>query len=653
MSERRFFNARERLALYLISGGVCAECGAPLKEWHADHVVPYSEVHQTDISNGQALCPTCNLKKGARMYVKKSLGSNLPVWTFPLRDWQVRAYKKYQRENSQDFLVVATPGAGKTAFALRAAHDLLETDQVDVVIIICPTDRLRSQWAREAAGKKVGDLFYPFGLNILSDWTAISGNIPEDCHGLALTYHQVASPLGNDIIRWLFGNRRVFVIFDEVHHAGEDMRWGDSIWKAFSKAERRLCISGTPFRADNNRMPFVRYDENNRSVANFSYSYADALGDQICRPVMFPTFEGEMEWFSREGEYRKAIFQEILNETQASERLRTALSVGADWLPQVLTEANNRLAEIRADSDPRAGGLIIAIDTDHAEAIARRFFELTGIKPIVATSKTPDASNVIERFETSSAPWIIAVRMISEGVDIPRLRVLVFATNIMTELFFRQVVGRIVRVRSDLEEQIAYFYMPADIRLLAFAQTIKEERDHVIEAETELEREVTERTQDGGLLAAEFPFGVVGAQSEPSHTVFNAALITPPTLERAKRMWASMGGTLTGVTPEQLALVIMSVEKEMVNPAPQIESHPVPPHAQQETQESYTKRLKRLKTDVVTLINRYCAISGRSQKEVHVDWIRSSGNHQKQATEEELQAKKAWVIQLIQDWNRE
>ena len=84
-----------------------------------------------------------------------------------------------------------------------------------------------------------------------------------------------------------------------------------------------------------------------------------------------------------------------------------------------------------------AGGLVICIDADHAKAVAALLRQITHTEPTVALSEDRDSSDRIAAFRDSTDPWIVAVRMVSEGVDIPRLRVGVFATTTTTELFFR------------------------------------------------------------------------------------------------------------------------------------------------------------------------------------------------------------------------
>ena len=268
------------------------------------------------------------------------------------------------------------------------------------------------------------------------------------------------------------------VVLDEVHHAGDDRAWGDGVAWAFADTRRRISLSGTPFRSDTQAIPFVRY-EFDEAVPDVEYGYADALADGVVRPVYFPRVEGDMEWVSPDGSHHAASFADQLDKTLSAQRLRTALSLDGEWLPTVLTRANQSLMRLR-QHQPDAGGLAITMDTEHASGVARILRERCGVDAIVTTSEDPDASAKISAFATSNAPWIVAVRMISEGVDIPRLRVGVFATNTSTELFFRQAVGRLVRVTPETRGQRSIMFLPDDPRLRAHALGISEARRHLL-----------------------------------------------------------------------------------------------------------------------------------------------------------------------------
>ncbi len=380
-----------------------------------------------------------------------------------LRPWQHAALARLAASPGPDFLAVATPGAGKTTFALTALRMALAQARANV-IVVAPTAHLKIQWAQAAARLQ---------LHLDPAWSPADGPVPEDMHGVVTSYQQVAM----DPVAMADAARRSYVVLDEVHHAGEDQAWGAGLRTAFSGAARRLSLSGTPFRSDTQAIPFVRY-EADEAVPDFEYGYGDALGDgRVVRPVYFPRTGGQMEWTAPDGSGYEATFDDPLSSALANQRLRTALSIDGDWLPSVLLEAVDRLAGVR-QAQPDAGGLVIAIDQDHAKGIARLLRQRFGTTAIVVTSDDPAASDRITRFATGTDAWLVAVRMVSEGVDIPRLRVGVFATITTTDLFFRQAVGRFVRWVPGLREQRAWLYIPDDPRLRARAAQIAEQRRH-------------------------------------------------------------------------------------------------------------------------------------------------------------------------------
>jgi superfamily II DNA or RNA helicase len=195
------------------------------------------------------------------------------------------------------------------------------------------------------------------------------------------------------------------------------------------------------------------------------------------RPVYFPRINGFMEWITPDGGVASAAFDDALDKAGSAQRLRTALSLEGEWLPAVLSQAHERLSTLRR-VHPEAGGLVIASDQDHAQGIVDLLRYRCGVRAEIAVSDDPRSSSRIARFSAASDPWIVAVRMISEGVDIPRLRIGVYATTTTTELFFRQAVGRFVRWTRGVPRQKAYLFIPDDARLRTFATQVADSRRH-------------------------------------------------------------------------------------------------------------------------------------------------------------------------------
>jgi superfamily II DNA or RNA helicase len=383
--------------------------------------------------------------------------------TVRLRPWQKAALDRFVESPSRDFLAVATPGAGKTTFALTAARHQLAARPARLVVV-APTAHLKVQWERAAAA---------FSLHLDPSWSAADGALPADMHGIVTSYQQVATNAA--LLATL--SQGAFVVFDELHHAADDRAWGEAIRDAFAGAGRRLALSGTPFRSDTRAIPFVSY-HGDEAVPDFEYSYGDALADRrVVRPVYFPSTNGQMEWSAPDGSVHSATFDDPLGAVRASQRLRTALSLEGEWLPSVLRAAHARLTEVRREQ-PDAGGLVIATDQEHARGIADLLRARFGVSARIVTSDDPQASAGIAQFAAGNEPWLVAVRMVSEGVDIPRLRVGVYATTTATELFFRQAVGRLVRWTRGVPRQRSWLFIPDDPRLRTHAARVAEQRRH-------------------------------------------------------------------------------------------------------------------------------------------------------------------------------
>ena len=609
---RRRFSSAERVALYLANSGCCALCGTTLQRgWHADHIVPRARHGETDTINGQSLCPSCNLKKGA---------------TLPMsRKWQQTALQKFTASQKQNFLVTATPGAGKTRFALAAARELLEAGTIARILVVCPTRHLRIQW-KTAAHKYSGIALDPKFANR-------DGAVAADVHGVVVTYASVASE--PQLYRKIVADRRTMVILDEVHHAGESLSWGNALYDACEPAVRRLLLSGTPFRSDSNEIPFVQYEPDQhgvvRSVADYSYDYGRALNDGVVRPVAFNALDGQAKW--RDAGVVIEGNLDNNNEDQAKKALRTVLQPNGAWIGSVLRSADAELSRVREEV-PDAGGLIVAPGQVEARAYARLLSEITGESASVAISDEDGASDVITAFEGSQSRWLVAVQMVSEGVDIPRLAVGVYASTISTRMFFRQVVGRFVRTR-DGEELCASIFLPSVPVLLAHAAEIEEERDHSL-SET-IERSERERGEAQPLqLDINVVEPLTSSEATPHGTILSGEVFDDAELARAEEARRA-AGVPSSVSTAQIAKLgrLYGYGAETVRvevPAPA-------------TQTSLIDEKAALRKVLNAKVNRYCIATDLKHGQVHGKLNDHFGDRVPNATAETLQ-KRLDVIDL-------
>lgn len=467
---RRRFNAKERVALFLASGGKCESCGVELeRSWHADHVNPYSRGGPTDVINGAALCPPCNQQKGNK------------IMTDRRNEWQDEAVAAFEG-SSNDFLVTACPGSGKTMMGLKAASRGLKSGQFNRIIVVVPLRHVKNQWASTASA---------IGLDLQENFENADGNLVRDSHGVVTTYQQIAS--FPDLWRKIAKERKTLVIFDEIHHAADDENssWGPALKSAFENVTRRLLLSGTPFRTNGIAIPYVQYDSSGFSISDSKMGYGKAVFEEIVRDVSFLCHGGSGEWLSRNrrGEADSAS----VSEQDKSKLLTAFYDPQGQWIRSIFKDANDELTDKREEF-ARAQGLVVASSRWHVKEYVKILEDICGEKVAYVISDDEanrDTSRIINDFKEGDARWIVANHIISEGVDIPNLTVGVFAGKVMTELYFQQFIGRFVRLTDpDVTSRI---FIPSVKPLTEYAERIE---DDIAVALQEREEEVRQRVRN-------------------------------------------------------------------------------------------------------------------------------------------------------------
>lgn len=465
-----------------------------------------------------------------------------------LRRWQIRALQGYLEAGPRDYLVTATPGSGKTTFALTLAGRLLAQRIVQRVIVVVPTDHLRGQWADAAAR---------LGLWLDPDLPNSVGPVREGTQGYVATYAQVAAkPM---LHRNRVEARASLVIMDEIHHAGDGLSWGDGVREAFDTAKRRLGLSGTPFRTKaDERIPFVSYEEDGdevRSIADFSYSYGDALADGVVRPVVFAAYTGVSRWMNDAGDAYAATLGSGTKKDE-DKAWRTALSPTGRWVPHVIAAVDERVRAQRAAGIEDAAGIILANDQETARAYAAVAARVTGEEPAVVLSEDSDASQRLSAFTLGRTRLVVCVRMISEGVDIPRATTLGYLCSARTPLFFAQAVGRVVRARGA--QETASVYLPAVRPLLALAAEMESARNAVVRVTA---RDDHDLDPDVERVAGE-GFTALDADAQFAHVLTAGRAITAESLELDEDAADYLG--LPGLlSPEDMATVLASRDAKL------------------------------------------------------------------------------------------
>jgi superfamily II DNA or RNA helicase len=551
-----------------------------------------------------------------------------------LRAWQQAALDEYLARQPRDFLTVATPGAGKTTYALRLASELLDRRLVERIVVVAPTEHLKTQWAQAAA--KVGIPLDP-------DFSGARGTTSSDYLGIAVTYAGVAA--NTLLYRRRVEDRKTLVILDEVHHAGDSLSWGESVREAFEPAARRVALTGTPFRSDVNPIPFVTYapgrDGVARSFADTTYGYGDALRDHVVRPVMFLAYSGRMRWRTRAGDEVSAVLGADQAKDVTQQAWRTALDPQGEWIPQVLRAADRRLTEVRKHV-PDAGGLVIASDQTKARAYAKLLQGITGHKPTVVLSDDPKAGEKISAFGESTDRWMVAVRMVSEGVDVPRLMVGVYATSTSTPLFFAQAVGRFVRARKRGET--ASVFLPSVPLLLRLAGELEEERDHV------LGKRLDGTWSEEDILVAQALAQRSTADLLDDDQLSFEALESEATFDRVLFDGGEFGtGVTPGTTEEEEFLGIPGLlDADQVHDLLRSARGTKKP-AKAEPKAAAPVDVKALKKELAACVTAYSRQSGTSQASVHSDLRRRCGGPEvPRASAAELQTRidmvRAWAV---------
>jgi superfamily II DNA or RNA helicase len=447
--KRRRFTKRERWAAWIIQDGRSAQSGEPLGfEFHADHRDPWSLGGPTSIENCDALTPAENLAKGARMKNRFA--------------WQDEFIELWLSFAEQNFFLCALPGAGKTRAARRVAR--LWIEQGGVVVIVGPTDPIKRNWRNE---------FQCDGLMLDADFY---GLLRAGYHGIVTNYQAVK---GQSLaFRKLCHDYPVLLICDEIHHASENelSAWGQDLREAFDLAKKRLLLSGTPVRSDRETTSFLTIesyrdeetgDTRHRYKMHYEYDWPRALEDGVIRTLIFPRVIME----EVNVEFRTKGRQTYSNDDD--QYLTYALD-NRQFLLSMLRQANDKLTELRK-SDRTAAGLVVAKNIFHTRVIVE-LLETLGESPITVTSaEEEDSADVIDDFRDSNKRWLVSVRQVSEGVDVPRLRVLAYLTNYVTDLAFRQFVGRVARRREHETDDAAhgFVFIPECSNLVVMAEKIE------------------------------------------------------------------------------------------------------------------------------------------------------------------------------------
>jgi superfamily II DNA or RNA helicase len=360
------------------------------------------------------------------------------------------------------FFCQATPGAGKTRMAAELARQLLEQGKIDLVLCFAPSCQV------------VDGFRTTFSAVLRRRLDGLIGAI-----GTASTYQAMEHQ--DDAFWRLFDDYRVFAVFDEIHHcSGHDPllsnAWGQQILlKMQDRAAFTLALSGTPWRSDDKGIALARYSNpEGRLICDYRYGLKEAISDGVCRSPRIVLLDNQMlrlqEDFANDSTVK--LFPSIAKLLRESPVSYEDLICHDEALSQLLDLGSKKLDEVRM-LKPNAAGLVVATNIAHAHQVATALKD-KGESFQVVTTRTPDAQQVINAFKNSDCRWIVAVGMISEGTDIPRLQVCCYLSRIRTELHYRQVLGRVLRRMGEIDDQ-AWLFVLAEPTLKRFSQRIADD----------------------------------------------------------------------------------------------------------------------------------------------------------------------------------
>ncbi|MDN7142209.1 MULTISPECIES: DEAD/DEAH box helicase [Pseudomonas] len=380
--------------------------------------------------------------------------SSLRKWQSDCVDAALEHYAKFPH-----FFCQATPGAGKTRMAAEVARRLLLSDKIDLILCFAPS-------CQTVEGFR-GTFESHLGLRFDGRIGAV---------GAVSTYQGMDY---QDQSFWaLLDQYRVFAVFDEIHHcAGAELSLGNTwgqliIERVQGRATYTLALSGTPWRSDERSIVLARYSNpDGRILCDFKYGLKAAINDLVCRsPRIVLIDNGAVKVTTRSGKSSTvntySSIAELLGDSPVTFEY---LLSQRELVSQILELGCRKLDEIRLETLD-AGGLIVAASIRHAHLIADELSRL-GESCQVVTNQTPDAQEAIDEFRIGTGRWIVAVGMISEGTDIPRLQVCCYLSRIRTELHYRQVLGRILR-RIGPQDAMAWLYVLAEPSLKAFSERL-------------------------------------------------------------------------------------------------------------------------------------------------------------------------------------
>ena len=230
-------------------------------------------------------------------------------------------------------------------------------------------------------------------------------------------------------------------------------------------------MTGTPWRSDDIPIALATYCENSSRIqCDFEYGIKNATDDGVCRLPNIVAIDNDSVVVSDNTDTKCfSSFSDALTLSGCSYK---NVIEHPDVINHLLKLSVKRLRELKGKYSDSAG-LIVAAAVGHANQLINLLLDMKQTAVLV-TYREKKPLDVIRKFRHSGCDWIVSVGMISEGTNIPRLRVCCYLSHVKTELYFRQVLGRVLRVQNHKHE-VGHFFMPAHPKLTAYAKRVRED----------------------------------------------------------------------------------------------------------------------------------------------------------------------------------
>jgi hypothetical protein len=349
------------------------------------------------------------------------------------------------------------------------ASTLLNKGIVRRIVYVCPNNIIK---------ENVRKSFKKFGI-LLDLWRNAThkknGGESKTADGCVILYQSIAGCAPTQ--RAICSREPTAVIFDEIHHLGDELRWGTNAEEAFEHAKAVVSFSGTPWRHDNRTIPFVEYETKESGLlvyrADHNYSLASAIVDGVCRR---PTFDWMMAKLNLQaGSMRMpgVTFDKRFDDEIENFRLRECVKHGSLSREKILEEAIRVCRQEGRKMIVFVGGDTTAADTPTDDVLVHlpKTLKRLGVSSSEyegVAAKAEGSKSAVHGFGSSKKLVLGTVNMVSEGVDIPELSCAVFLSSVTTAGAMLQRIGRVLR--GDGTAPIFMFPHPAYVE---FAKKIE------------------------------------------------------------------------------------------------------------------------------------------------------------------------------------